>query len=233
MVPPFCAAQNDPAANNAAETGSSNGESIQQSFIVTPSNCLFTYNYAVVLSDAPHNKTTNPYFSVQVQDAAGTLITCLNYFIETDTTGLGKIPPGFKKSANTDAFGTEVVYLPWQSSSINLQPYMGTNVKVTFTAAGCEVGGHFGYAYVDCSCSPLGLIFPSGPVCPGKLQTITAPADGTGTYAWTGPGIVGTNTVQTVTADQPGTYTVTITNQSGCKYTLDTNLLFIQHQPWL
>ena len=222
---------NDPVATNTASPifgrDCSNGESIQQTFPVTAANCLFSYNYMVVMANAPHSGDSCNYFRVQVFDQSGALIPCLSYFVETDTTGHGLTPAGFLASPSTDIFGNGVLYTPWTQNSLNLQPYIGTNITVKFTAAGCYLGGHFSYAYIDCSCGPLDLIVPSGPVCSGLNQTIVGPPNGVGgTYSWSGPGIVSGATTQTVTANQSGTYTVTVTNQKGCSYKLDTTITF-------
>jgi len=215
---------NDPGVG--VTSSFSNGETMQQTFPVTAANCLFTYNYAVVISDAPHTGKENPYFSVQVFDQGGALIPCLSYFVEADTTGAGGVPPGFFVSASMDQLGNSVLYTPWTLSSLNLKPYIGSNVTVKFTAAGCTQGGHFAYAYVDCSCGPLVLIIPGVEVCLGGTEALSAPPAAGGTYAWSGPGIVGSTTSQTITTNQTGTYTVTITNSKGCAYVLDTNIAF-------
>jgi gliding motility-associated-like protein len=211
---------------NSAANGDSNGETMQQTFAVTAGNCLFSYNYAVVMADAPHSGDSCNYFSVQVYDNAGTLLPCLNYFVETDTTGSGAIPPGFLVSPTFDALGNGVLYTPWTKNTINLQPYIGTNITIKFTAAGCKVGGHFTYAYIDCTCGPLELIVPSGEVCLGGTETLAGPANAGGTYSWSGPGIVSGAATATVTANAPGTYTLTVTNAKGCSYTIDTTIAF-------
>jgi trimeric autotransporter adhesin len=215
---------NDPGVG--VTSSFSNGETMQQTFAVTAANCLFSYNYSVVIADAPHTGAENPYFSVQVYDQAGALIPCLSYFVEADTTGAGGVPPGFAVSPSMDQLGNSVLYTPWTLNSLNLKPYIGQNVTIKFTAAGCTQGGHFCYAYVDCFCSPLVLIIPGVEVCIGGTQTMTAPPNAGGTYSWSGPGIVGSTTTGTITANQPGTYSVTITNAKGCAYVLDTIIDF-------
>ena len=208
----------------------SNGEIIKITIPVTPANYLFTYNYNVVLSNAGHSGGENPYFSAELFDGTGAQITCNTYFVESDTTGALTTPTGWTKSAKSDRNnpGTPVVYSGWVANSINLQAYNSQNVILKFTAAGCIYGGHFGYGYLDAvSCSPLQLITPSGPVCTGQNQTITAPANGQGgSYSWAGPGIVSGGTTQTVTCNQPGSYTVTVTNSQGCSYKVDTTITF-------
>ena len=214
-----CTVTNDPT-----NSASSNGETIHITIPVTQANFLLTYNYAVVLSNAGHLGGENPYFSVQLLGQTGSEITCNTYIVESDTTGSGATPPSWFKSAKTDRNnpGSPVIYSGWVSNSINLEPYLGQTVTIKFTAAGCIYGGHFGYGYLTCSCGTLALNSPANNLC--GQQTIVAPANAGGTYLWAGPGIVGGANTQSVSCNQPGSYTVTITNQQGCSYKIDTTI---------
>lgn len=59
-------------------------------------------------------------------------------------------------------------------------------------------------------------------ICGNTPITLTA-ANGYQSYAWTGPGIVGPNNTQTITINQPGTYTVNDNiNTSPCKSIVET-----------
>jgi gliding motility-associated-like protein len=196
----------------------SNGESIEQTFAVTPNNTLLTYNYAVVLEAAPHPNGQQPYFKVEVLDQSNNEIPCLNYYVQGDSAG--NYPAGFQLDQSGSAY-----YLNWQTSSLNLLPYLGTNVTVRFTAAGCIPGGHFGYGYVDCSCAPLEIIIPTF-ACQGGIDSLIAPPVSGATFSWSGPGIVSGGSSQIITANAGGTYSVTITNSLGCSYVLDTTISF-------
>ncbi|HEX7412429.1 MAG TPA: hypothetical protein VF411_00185, partial [Bacteroidia bacterium] len=156
---------NHPSGNPAYY---SNGETLEQTFSVTPNNTLLTYNYAVVLARAPHPNGQQPYFRVEVLDHTGAEIPCLNYYVQGDSAG--NYPGGFVNVGGAN--GAE--YLSWQQSSLNLLPYLGTNITVRFTAAGCIPGGHFGYGYVDCACAPLEIIIPKF-ACQGGTDSLIAP----------------------------------------------------------
>ena len=211
----------------------SGGELIQQTFKVTPSNALFSYNYAVVLASAPHTNLQVPYFRAEVLDGSGNAIPCLQYYVESDSL---TPPQGFFVSNASPGGGSggpgSVFYCNWTSNSLNLKPYMGQNVTIRFTAAGCTKGGHFGYAYVDAACSPMQVITSSPSACQGQTLTLTAPGSGTtGTYQWAtvppgGTGIIGSTTNQTLTVNQTGTYQVTITQSPNCFYVIDTTITF-------
>ena len=123
--------------------------------------------------------------------------------------------------------GDSIYYSAWRSNSMNLKAYIGTNVTIRFTAAGCTFGGHMGYGYVDAFCSPIQVLASSPEVCLGGTISLTAPGTSPGgTYAWTGPGIVGSSTSQTAVLNAPGAYEVTVTARPGCSYKIDTVIAF-------
>jgi gliding motility-associated-like protein len=215
---------------NTPFSGSSPGESIQQTFLVTAANAMLTYNYAVVLEQPSngHSLTQCPYFKAELLDAAGDTIPCMQYYVEAGSSGT---PPGMLVSP-TQHFGDNMFYSVWRSNSMNLKNYISQNVTVRFTAAGCTLGGHTGYAYVDAFCSPIQVLASSAEVCQGGTLNLTSPPVGQGgTYAWStvppgGPGIVGSSTGQTVTLNANGTYEVTVTARPGCFYKIDTLISF-------
>jgi gliding motility-associated-like protein len=232
-------------SNSPCVTGNSSfnlgcgGELIQQTFKVTPSNALFTYNYAVVMTAAPHSSGQEPYFRIEVLDSAGNANSiCEQFYVQGDSLGA---PKGFRTSpvlANlTGGAGTSTVYyLPWTSNSINLFSYLGHTVIIRFTTAGCVNSIHFCYAYIDARCGAVQSGITGSPqVCLGSTDTLTGPGTGgLGTYVWhTKPsgtaGIVGSATNQNVVINAPGTYEVLITYPGGCAYTIDTTLTFRPH----
>jgi gliding motility-associated-like protein len=195
------------------------GEYIEQTVLVTTANALFTYSYQVVLEDAPHGAGEQPYFHAEVFDQFGNSISsCFEYYVQS-LPNTGGPPPGFFASP---VFGYS--YLPWTQNSINLTSQLGAPVTVRFTAAGCLYGGHSAHAYVDVSCSSVQIVVTNGSIpCNGTTTLVAPPAAG-GTYTWSGPGIVGSNTSQVVTVNVAGNYTVTIHPTTGCDYTLSTDV---------
>ncbi|HKC68507.1 MAG TPA: PKD domain-containing protein, partial [Bacteroidia bacterium] len=215
------------------------GEVLQTTFTVTPQNTAFQYAYLFAYTDnGSHDTTQQPYFKVRVLDKDGNEINCLNYFQQGlgDACGNTHAPPGYSGSLATGLFYTS----QWQVSSLNLLPYLNQPVTVIFTVAGCTVGGHFGYAYVDCSCAPQQIIIPNT-ACEGGNTQLIAPPLGNAVFQWSTPNgtiVSGANTT-TVTVSQSGTYSVTITptktsvDASGnivtqtltsCSYELDTTI---------
>lgn len=204
---------------NAMDPGGAFGEQLYQTFAVTNANSLLTISYAVVLNDGGHDSTQEPYFSADVYDNTNTIIPCLSFSQECTK---GSPPPGFKTSAGTGSGGSAVYYLPWTTHTFDLKPYIGTNITIKFTAAGCEPGGHFAYAYIDAICAQ---VWPKvAHTC--TVDTLYGPPSGLA-YSWTGPGVVSGATSQNAIVNVSGTYSVTVTTETSphlCTYTLDTTV---------
>lgn len=67
-------------------------------------------------------------------------------------------------------------------------------------------------------------ILPVGPLCPGDTTVITAV--GTGTFAWSGPGLISAPGTNPALVNQPGQYYVvsTATNAQGCELSESDNI---------
>ena len=79
---------------------------------------------------------------------------------------------------------------------------------------------------VTVSALPTASASNGGPYCPGK--TISLSANGGTSYAWNGPGGFTSSaqnpTIPSASAAKAGTYTVTVTNSTGCKDTASTTV---------
>ena len=213
-------------ATNSALLGNTyahgDAESISYQFVVTPSNTNFTYHYACVLYQGTigsHPVPAQPFFKIQMVVGATDTITCADYLVNGITAPqLG----GFNEVGNTNVY-----YKGWTTVLIPLANYIGQTVTITFITRSCAPNGcngiHYAYAFIDAECAPLQIISSSPTVCQGGNDVLTAPA-GAATYLWTGPGIVGPANQQTVSINQPGPYTVTLSTfgQPPCTFTLDT-----------
>jgi gliding motility-associated-like protein len=192
-----------PGGNFSVRLGNScasyQGEILEQTFTVGPGNTSFTYQYAVVLNDGGHLAGEQPYFSIEMFDQNGNTIPCSPYFVEASGT-----IPGFILCQPT------IFYKPWTTVNIDLQSYVGQNVTIRFTAAGCIYGGHYGYAYIDASCLQY-VITQNDSLCQGSSIQLTAPV-GAQSYLW----LPGNQTSQTISVNTPGTYTVTMTSVTNC-----------------
>ena len=188
-------------------------EGLNYTFTVTTNTALFTYQYAVVFQDPGHAPADQPRFETEIVDAAGNIIPCTQYLV-TAASNLA----GFQ---TCNSFATPVVYRNWSTVGVDLTAYIGQTVTAQFKTGDCNLGGHYGYAYIDgISCKPMKIdVF----YCVGQSQaTLIAPA-GFASYQWS-TGI--NDTLSTVTID-PTLYTLvtcTVTSFSGCVIVLTTNI---------
>ncbi len=146
-------------------------------------NYSLIYRYAVVLQNpAGHSDDGQPRFEVNVYDSATlTDIPCSHYVYVADASLPGFMFSGCDTCAPRSSTGTPVYYKDWTTSSINLSGLAGTTVGIDFTSGDCDLGGHFGYGYLDMSC---GLFAISSVICDTMTPpTLTAPA-GFATYEW-------------------------------------------------
>ncbi len=204
-------------------------ERIIQSFSVTSSNAIFQYAYAGVLEDAAHACTDQPFMNISVIDAAGNIIPCPKIDIAAPSSLCSQSSSVTSNWISYSSSFTNVFYHAWEVRTIDLSPYIGSNITIQITVGDCTLGAHFGYGYFDCRCLPLeiilnGVTYDATPQTPINLSTcgaltasITAPT-GLNPYIWNGPpssGISGATT-QSITTSTPGTYTLNMSPLGGC-----------------
>jgi gliding motility-associated-like protein len=202
------------------------GEYMQDSILITSSNCMITINFAAVLNDGGHPAGEQPWIGFQMVDGSGNGVPCLNYYQEAVANSY---PPGYSKGTRISKIAsytnTDCYYIGWTPIAFDCSAYIGKYLTLQLFAVGCEAGAHFAYAYFDVSCGPLSLPV-TNPSCGNG--TITAPP-GAATYQWTTAGgcLSGVTTNQTATVTCSGTYSCTI-NLNGtdpsCNYTIDTTI---------
>ena len=173
--------------------------SMSQTFLVDINSANFTYSYAAVMQDPnspPHTLGEKPFFKARVYDENGAEIICGRY---NATAGGGD---------TTWTTSGSIQYKDWTTVFVPLQAYIGTNVRVEFTTGDCSQSGHYGYAYVEASCSAGEILGPDTITCLGPIE-ISAPA-GADSYLWnTG------ETTQSITVSTPGTYDVDVIPVTG------------------
>ncbi|NDC40199.1 MAG: hypothetical protein EBZ77_01425 [Chitinophagia bacterium] len=138
-------------------------------------NYALLYRFAAVLEDpTSHSTAQKPRFEVDAYDSAtGNAIPCAQYtYVSTSSI------PGFVASTRSGA--TDVYYKGWSTANINLSGTGGTTVTIDFATGDCDLGGHFGYAYIDMSC---GLFTISNVACDTGAIALSAPP-GFQTYEW-------------------------------------------------
>jgi len=182
-----CRLGNPRAGANDCDKTIPEAEQMTYTYAVTESNCIFTYQYAIVLQDPTsfaHKQSEKPKFTIYVKDANGNIVdpTCGVYEV---SAGAGI--PGFVDAPELDGTCREdepYVWKNWTAVSIDLRDYIGQNVSIEFTTYDCnpngKPGGHPGYAYISCYCGSFSLTQQ----CVGTSDVVTAP-EGFTSYQWT------------------------------------------------
>ncbi|MDQ3110994.1 MAG: gliding motility-associated C-terminal domain-containing protein [Bacteroidota bacterium] len=154
------------------------GEYIEQTFTVSPTSTSFAYQYACVLWSGGHPPADQPYFRIEVLDQNGNPISpCTQLYV---TAGADALNQGFFQYASQP----DIYYKPWTAVNFDLSAFVNTDVTVRFTVAGCTQSGHWGYAYIDCSCSSLAATVN---FCPGNNFLYLNAPSGYGSYQWFDP----------------------------------------------
>lgn len=163
---------------------------LRKTFLVDPNNTLLTYSYMAVLENpAGHAAGEQAFFRARLFDQNGVSDPCASY----QAYG-GDGQPGW-------VLGGAIQYRNWTTILVPLDAYIGQTVTLELAAGDCSQSGHFGYAYVDVSCSMMEI----DQICEGESTVLVAP-DGGGSYVWnTGA------TTQQITINTPGLYICTVT----------------------
>ena len=215
-----CRLGNELVAYDINTSAPREAERIQYVLPVTATNCLFTYQYAVVLQDpgSSHSNANRPKLTIYVLDATGAIVDSICGMYEviasSTLTGFNTCPPDpgvYSPTAN-------VVWKDWEPVVIDLSPYINNNVTIQFTTYDCGMGAHFGYVYIACSCGNLQLT----QMCSGTSTVVSAPV-GFGSYLWSPGG----QTTSSITIPNPvagSVVTCVCTSVTGCPVTLQITL---------
>lgn len=147
---------------------------IKTSFMVTPDNTLFQYQFAVVLqNDGRHENFQKAGFNILIADSNGQELTCNSFDIQLQKEGTTQ---GFKIQG-------DIEYKNWTTGAIDLRNYIGRIITIEVTAHGCTERRHFGYAYFDAQCIKSEIKVAS--LCPDEqgYMTLKAP-EGFDNYVW-------------------------------------------------
>lgn len=195
-------------------------EQLTYPLTVTPQDSNFVYAYAIVIEDAGHSPSDQPFVQFSVLDQNGNLVPQCANFIYTG----GPSIPGFYDVSGTGCgwAGTDQ-YKPWTIVGIDLSNYVGQTVTIVITNVDCAQCGHWAYSYWDFMCGTASL--SAG--CIGNQASICGPIDPNinYTYQWYQNGVAipppqGTSQCITVTAQPGDTFSVDVMQPSGCNFFL-------------
>ncbi|NBB21769.1 T9SS type B sorting domain-containing protein [Runella sp. CRIBMP] len=154
--------------------GGGSFDRIKTSFLVTPENTLFQYQFALVLqNDNRHVDAQKSGFDINITDSNGEPLSCNSFGVQLQNAGTSE---GFKTQG-------DIEYKNWTTGAIDLRNYIGRIIKIEVTAHGCTGREHFGYAYFDAQCVKSEVKVNT--LCPDAqgYMTLNAP-DGFGSYLW-------------------------------------------------
>jgi len=190
---------------------------LSTTFMVTPLNTSFYYEYAVVLQNAGHGPAEMPKFAIEIRDANGQTVNCGQYLVAA-----GQGVPGFLKYPNPINTWDTIEYKPWSGVNVDLSGYIGQMITVEFKTEDCTFSGHYGYAYIDLTCT--GKLATIGALCQGdSVFQLVAPS-GFASYLWQPGGFSG-QSLNVANATPGQIYTVELTpfGNPNCKsYLSDT-----------
>lgn len=155
-------------------------EKLEYSLKVQPCNTAFTYSFAVIFEDPSHTPTQQPSFLAQVLDSTGALIhpICAQYSVVASAND----PNFYSNPAACAGANTSIRYRCWVTVGMDLAPYLGKTITLSFSTKDCALGGHYGYGYIDANC---GILTAQAYYCPGQIGQIAlvAPAN-YAAYQW-------------------------------------------------
>ncbi len=199
---------------------------LSQTFAVTESNANFTYQYAVLLENPNHTFYEQPFFRIFFINQLGDTIPYCGQYNVVAGHGTQQFDSIMYYDARVND-SVPVYYKNWTTINVPLKKYIGQCITVVFESGDCSQGGHFGYAYIDASCSPLKVLSSSDFFCGQDSITLTGPA-GESAYNWAGPagGIISNNTSKSIDIDSAGIYSLIITPVTGasCNDTLSVTI---------
>ncbi|MBI4931366.1 MAG: T9SS type A sorting domain-containing protein [Bacteroidetes bacterium] len=152
-------------------------EQLTYPFYVTVSDTDFTFSYAIVLEDAGHAWTDQPYFEIMLLAPNGDTVLG-SYFIYV---GAPSIPGFYGVSGTGCGYAGTDQYKPWTMRGLHLAQYIGQTLTMVVTNVDCAQCGHWAYSYVDFDCD--GILY-SPRYCPGSSVVINSRSEPNSKYMW-------------------------------------------------
>lgn len=125
-------------------------ELIGKTIVIDSSASILSFWYAVVFEDPSHAPVDQPAFTVRVFDCATgqELSGVCNLGNGSNKVVSNSRNPFFRSNDNKT-----IAYRDWTRGEIFLSNYIGKTVTIYFINNDCNLGGHYGYTYLDNFCS--------------------------------------------------------------------------------
>ncbi|MFA6199956.1 MAG: T9SS type A sorting domain-containing protein [Bacteroidales bacterium] len=110
--------------------------------LLNDTNCLLTFNYALVIEAPGHSGYENPFFKIDIVrlNALEQENGLINSSATDEVIGQTPAPSGW----GTFSGG---IWQNWKQLAFNLKEYVNQKVRVKIILAACVPSGHFGYGY--------------------------------------------------------------------------------------
>ncbi len=219
-----------PGGNFSVKVGNNSDaspSSITKSFVVTNTNPILTYRYAMDILNYPHTSNDAGRIVIDVFDNTNTAIPCAHYEAFYSTSGG---PQGFFISTQPQEgnLGGEccydISYKPWTPLSVDLTPYIGQTVTLKASCNWCIWSVDWAYAYFDFGCTNYQI--QQDTTCNSFGALLIAPTDFVN-YSWLGPSVVSGQNNDSCYVNQPGVYTVNMTSATGCIISKNITVTFV------
>lgn len=120
-------------------------EMIAKNILVTNTNKIFYFKYALVMQKSHSNLDGSPngsevFFSARAVDIAGNIVD--------EILQIGNPNNSFTQKTNTNS----IYFVDWQCAKLDLSSKVGQTVKIEFINSDCSGGAHWGYTYLDEFC---------------------------------------------------------------------------------
>ncbi|MBI4930195.1 MAG: T9SS type A sorting domain-containing protein [Bacteroidetes bacterium] len=192
-------------------------EQLTYPLTITLADTNFLYAYAIVIEDAGHAPSDQPFVNFSLYDQSGNLVPqCANFTY----TGGPSIPGFYSVSGTGCGWAGADQYKPWTIVGVNLTPYIGTTVTAVITNVDCAQCGHWAYSYWDFLCGSIPLSS-----CSGSQSTICGPIDPniSYTYQWyqngnAMPPPTGTQQCISIVPNSGDSFLVEVQQPSGCNF---------------
>ncbi len=159
-------------------------EMVTKTFMVTPANAYYTFDYAVVLQDPNHNASAQPTFRVRVRNNNSN--TYVPGLVSMGPNGQDFVIPNNSSFFTTTQYqGNVLRYSNWQCATVDLSGLVGTQVTLEFINEDCRATGHFAYTYLDNLCG--GCRLPGIPQLTLNEKNSSECGNGKWCFDWTAP----------------------------------------------
>ncbi|HWY11428.1 MAG TPA: hypothetical protein VN026_08890, partial [Bacteroidia bacterium] len=218
--------------NNTSGSKTTFSASATRVIPVTASNSQFQLHFAFCILNFPHPANAAAIFKIYFLNASNTTVSCPQFscYYATPPGTLVGMPAGVAQTSsvtgqNIGAQVYPVTYVPWQTVSMDLTPYIGQNLTAVIVCDWCLYNYDWGYCYIDADCAPVTPT--TAAVCPGGQ--LCGPSGMSG-YTWTPPSgpVV---TTSCITTGPVGTYTLAYTPFATCGPSIQTNTYQVLAKP--